>query len=91
MDALTAPTYRDALRAAAIAGDTGVTAASLSSQLSATRAHTLNVLNELEAQGFVVGTPLKGKRKPGVPTVYRIQPDTIEVALDELAGWVLGR
>ena len=71
MDALTAPTHRDALRVAALAGDDGVTAGSLSSELKATRAHMLNVLNELETQGFVKGTPAKGRRRPGVGTVYR--------------------
>ena len=90
MDALTAPTHRDALRVASLAGDEGVTASSLASELKATRAHMLNVLNELETQGFLRGTPTKGKRRPGVATVYRIQPAKVEAALDELREWVLG-
>lgn len=90
MDALTAPTHRDALRVAALAADEGVTASSLASALSATRAHMLNVLNELEAQGLLRGTPTKGKRRPGVATVYRIQPAKVEAAIDELREWVLG-
>ncbi|NYI42893.1 hypothetical protein [Demequina lutea] len=90
MDALTAPTHRDALRVAALAGDDGVTAGSLSSELKATRAHMLNVLNELETQGFVKGTPAKGRRRPGVGTVYRIQLAKVYAALDELRAWLTG-
>lgn len=87
VDALTAPTHRDALRVAALAGDDGVTASGLSSDLKATRAHMLNVLNDLEAQGFLRGTPAKGKRKPGIATVYCIQPVKVRIALD---GWRRG-
>jgi DNA-binding IclR family transcriptional regulator len=90
MDALTAPTHRDALRVAALAGDAGVTAGSVSSELKATRAHVLNVLNELEAQGFLKGTPAKGRRRPGVATVYRIQPAKVDAAVDELRAWLTG-
>ena len=90
MDALTTPTHRDTLRVAALAGHDGVTASSLSAELKATRAHMLNVLNELETQGFVKGTPAKGERRPGVATVYRIQPAKVNSAVDELRAWVTG-
>lgn len=90
MDALTAPTYRDALRAAVKAGNEGVTARDLAQQLVATRAHALNVLNQLETQGFVKGTPAKGRRRPGVGTVYRIQLVKVYAALDELRAWLTG-
>ena len=71
MDALTTPTHRDTLRVAALAGHDGVTAGSLSAELKATRAHMLNVFNELETQGFVRGTPAKGRRRPGVSNPAR--------------------
>ena len=91
MDALTSPTHRDALRVAALAGDEGVTAASVSQELKATRAHVLDVLSDLEAQGFLKGTPARGRRRPGVATVFRIQLPKIEAALQELGAWVLGK
>ena len=79
------------MRVAALAGDDGVTASGLSSDLKATRAHMLHVLNDLEAQGFLRGTPAKGKRKPGIATVYCIHPVKVRIALDELAAWILGQ
>lgn len=91
MDALTSPTHRDALRVAALAGDEGVTAVGVSLELKATRAHVLDVLSDLEEQGFVKGTPARGRRRPGVATVFRVQLPKIEAALQELGAWVLGR
>jgi hypothetical protein len=91
MDALTGSTHRDALRVAALAGETGVTAVGLAAQLKATRAYTLSVLTQLEAQGLVRGTPAPGKRQSGgVPTVFRIQLPKVEAAIEELRAWILG-
>ena len=90
MDALTHPTYRDALRVAALAKDDGVTAMELAEELHATRAWALTVLNELEAQGFVKGLPAKDKRRAGVATRYRFQAHKVEAAIADLRAWILG-
>jgi len=59
-------------------------------QLHATRALAPKVLNDLEAQGLVTGSPVKGGRRAGLPTVYRIQPARVRAALDELGAWIRG-
>ncbi|WP_428094900.1 helix-turn-helix domain-containing protein [Demequina sp.] len=91
MNALTQRARPDVLRLVAQAGASGLTANDLADRLDATRAWALRVLTELEAVGFVTGTPPKGERQAGTATRFVLRADRVDAAVNELRDWVQGR